>query len=135
MDLARQSADFDQRSASSSASANFHEQAVRVSPRISRILADPRPQAVASAVRTYLTGAGGDHCPLHRVKREGELARGTVRANMFGRNIQRKNVRIRWVVKTKEIKVPRLTVEISAFQGSTATVCQSSLPLKCTKSG
>ena len=37
-----------------SASANFRGRAVRVSPRISRILADLRPQADASAVRTSL---------------------------------------------------------------------------------
>jgi len=37
-----------------SASANFRGRAVCVSPRISRILADRRPQADASAVRTSL---------------------------------------------------------------------------------
>jgi len=37
-----------------SASANFRGRAVHVSPRISRILADLRPQADASAVRTSL---------------------------------------------------------------------------------
>ena len=40
-----------------SASANFRKRAVRVSPPISRFLADLRPQADASAVRTSLQGA------------------------------------------------------------------------------
>ena len=40
-----------------SASANFRKRAVRVSPPISRFLADLRPQADASAVRTSLRGA------------------------------------------------------------------------------
>ena len=45
-----------------STSSNFREQSVGVSTRISRIVADPRPQADASAVRTSVIVT---HCLLH----------------------------------------------------------------------
>jgi len=43
-------------------SSNFREQSVGVSMRISRIVADPRPQADASAVRTSVIVT---QCLLH----------------------------------------------------------------------